>query len=170
MIHQLLFVVNNCCGGESAVAIVEMLVFEVGDTVLGVDIAEVVEVTTARKITTIPNMPKAYEGVCDSRGTIIPVVNLYNVLSVTELPERMMFVTCSYTDITAAFMTGRVHGIMRVDSTDIMKPPQMYSKNTTTTCKLKGVVASDKHNVLLVALDDVLEPLGLAVVKETKQK
>lgn len=151
-------------------ATVEILVFEVGENVLGVNIADVVEITTSRKVTPVPSMPEAYEGVCDSRGVVIPVINLYKVLHVSTQPEQTMFVTCSYTHLSVAFVTGKVHGIKRVESKDIINPPALLNKGENAThCKLTGVIASNDCNILLVALDSILKQLGLLDTENAQQ-
>lgn len=143
-------------------ATTEILVFEVNGSVCGVNIANVVEITTATAVTTIPATPDEFEGVCSSRGTIIPVLNLYKILHKEQRNDtKTMFVTCSYDNVTVAFRTGKVYGIRREESDSIIAPPKMlYGSNNSTTL-LVGVVPTEQLNILLLDLKRVLQKLGL---------
>lgn len=143
-------------------ATVEILVFEVGDGVFGVDIANVIEITTATEVTPVPASPDVVDGVCSSRGTIITVIDLFKVLHKEhEQTEHSMFVTCNYAGVTAAFRTGTVRGIQRTEEDSVIPPPAMLNGESSSDSLLKGVVPTETENILMLDLARVLDRLGL---------
>ena len=54
----------------------QMVVFEIGREVYGVDIETVHEIIRMQEITAIPRAPQFVEGVINLRGKVIPVVDL----------------------------------------------------------------------------------------------
>lgn len=119
-----------------------------------------VEITTATTVTPVPATPDEFEGVCSSRGTIIPVLNLYKILHKEQRNDtKTMFVTCSYDKV--AFRTGKVYGIRREESDSIIASPKMLYGSNNSTPLLVGVVSTEQINILLLDLKRVLQKLGL---------
>lgn len=113
---------------ESGTNELELLVFELADGVYGINISKVVEIAPAVFVTKLPNSDNVIEGVYNSRGEIVSVINLYQITHNTPLEnEKSMFIVCNFNQMTVAFHVGRVRGIERISWEEIKAPPAVSS-------------------------------------------
>ncbi len=103
------------------VARAELLTFELGDEVYGIDIQAVVEILTPRPITPLPRAPSFVAGVAGLRGAVIPVLDMAARLGVGEgAPGRgMHIVVLRDEDEAMGFRVDRVRGVVRLGGDEV---------------------------------------------------
>lgn len=147
---------------ESGTNEVEILEFEVGNSVYGINIAKVIEITTAQSVTQIPSSGDEVEGVFVSRGVVVPVINLYEVTH--EQPtekERAMFIVCNFNKMTVAFHVGNVRGIQRISWDDIKTPPAIAnSGNHRSAGLLTGITEIEEHLIMILDFEKIVTEIN----------
>jgi purine-binding chemotaxis protein CheW len=84
-------------GTTASVQDQQIVLCELGGELYGIDIARVEEIIRLPKITRVPRAPHSIEGVINLRGTVIPVVDLRQVLGLrlTEATKSSRVVVVS---------------------------------------------------------------------------
>lgn len=117
----------------------------------GLDSESILEVMSTPKITTIPGMPPAMDGIVNIRGAMVPVLNLpkYANLKTKKTPEMMIVVQVQKQ--MQGLLVDQVENFFQLDSTQWKEPPsflQQYTKGW-----IHGMV--DLRNGQLVTVLDV---------------
>jgi|GEM_PF-8600 two-component system chemotaxis response regulator CheV len=110
---------------ESGTNELEILVFDVGDYVFGVNVAKVREVLPAPAITYLPNAHPSIRGVFKLRNQVVPCVSLADFLGVLRY-EGEGETTAILTDLNqqeTAFLVDRVEKIHRLSWEDVLAVP-----------------------------------------------
>jgi two-component system chemotaxis response regulator CheV len=145
---------------ESGTNELELLVFEVGDSLFGINIAKVVEIMIDSEVTPVPNSAPEVEGVFIPRDKLISVIDLHKVIHTEKRPEKNMFVICEFNKLTVAFRVGNVEGIQRISWSDITDPPAMSSSGTEAGIST-GVVKIDGKIIIIMDFEKIVSMLNL---------
>jgi two-component system chemotaxis response regulator CheV len=145
---------------ESGTNELELLVFEVGDSTFGINIAKVVEIMINMDVTPVPNAPEEVEGVFIPRDKLISVIDLHKVIHTEKTEQTDIFVICEFNKITVAFRVGKVDGIQRIKWSDISDPP-MGTSNTEATGISTGVVKIDGKIIIIMDFEKIVSRLNL---------
>jgi two-component system chemotaxis response regulator CheV len=145
---------------ESGTNELELLVFEVGDSTFGINIAKVVEIMINMEVTPVPNAPDEVEGVFIPRDKLISVIDLHKVIHTEKNDQNDIFVICEFNKITVAFRVGKVDGIQRIKWSDISDPP-MGTSNTEATGISTGVVKIDGKIIIIMDFEKIVSRLNL---------
>jgi len=88
----------------------EIVVFAIGERMVGFPASTVRELIRAVTVTGLPGAPRGVDGVIDLRGTLIPIVDLSERLGVSPRPLRAsdQFLICNATAGTLAVRADRV--------------------------------------------------------------
>ncbi|MDR0992567.1 MAG: chemotaxis protein [Ruminococcus sp.] len=146
---------------ESGTNELELLVFEVGDSTFGINIAKVVEIMINMDVTPVPNAPEEVEGVFIPRDKLISVIDLHKVIHTEKNDQTDIFVICEFNKITVAFRVGKVDGIQRIKWSDISDPP-MGTSNSEATGISTGVVKIDGKIIIIMDFEKIVSRLNLA--------
>ncbi|MGQ9563361.1 MAG: chemotaxis protein [Thermogutta sp.] len=112
---------------ESGTNELEILVFDVGHYVFGVNVAKVREVLPAPVITHLPNAHPSIRGVFKLRDQVVPCVSLADYLG-EYLGDEAGGSTCILTDLNqqqTAFLVDRVERIHRLSWEDVLAVPPL---------------------------------------------
>lgn len=112
---------------ESGTNELEILVFDVGHYVFGVNVAKVREVLPAPAITQLPNAHPSIRGVFKLRNQVVPCVSLADYLG-EYLDNDSRESTCILTDLNqqqTAFLVDRVERIHRLSWEDVLAVPPL---------------------------------------------
>ena len=63
----------------------QLVTFQLGDELYGVDIMDVKEIVKVQSVRPIPNAPYYVEGIINLRGEIIPIINLHKRFHLQKL-------------------------------------------------------------------------------------
>jgi two-component system chemotaxis response regulator CheV len=145
---------------ESGTNELELLVFEVGDSTFGINIAKVVEIMINMEVTPVPNSPEEVEGVFIPRDKLISVIDLHKVTKVEKRDENDIFVICEFNKITVAFRVGKVDGIQRIKWSDISDPPMGTGQSEGAGIST-GVVKIDGKIIIIMDFEKIVSRLNL---------
>lgn len=113
---------------ESGTNELQILEFNVGNNVYGINIAKVSEIMTDQEITPIPNGPDEVEGVFIPRDQLITVIDLHKVLHIPNPGiQKSVIIVCQFNKMQVAFHVTKVNGFQRISWTDIVEPPAVSS-------------------------------------------
>lgn len=103
------------------VARIELLTFELGEEVYGVDLQQVVEILTPRPVTPLPRAPSFVAGVASLRGAVIPVLDLAARLGLpTAAPGGATRIVVLKDGAEAmGFRVDRVRGVVRLGCDEV---------------------------------------------------
>jgi purine-binding chemotaxis protein CheW len=104
---------------------VEVLWFNVGEVVYGIEIKYINEIIGIEKATVIPKIPEYIKGVINIRGKVVPVISIRNRFGIEEIPYDDR--TCI---IVLEFENGQQQVGVIVDRVQevIVVPPDLITK------------------------------------------
>lgn len=149
----------------------EVIVFEVGASLFGINVMKVREIIPAQPITPIPNSHKHIEGIIRLRDEVITVVNLTEVLGfeASENISEDKFIVSELNQLKVAFRVHDVSRIHRVSWQDIRKPNEL-AQNIDTAAT--GVLKIEEEMILLLDFEKIIvdiNPERSISVEQVKQ-
>ncbi len=148
----------------------QLVTFQLGEELYGIDIMNVREIQKVREIRTIPNSPMYVEGIFNLRGNIIPIISLHKRfhLRKAELGEedKMLsgFMIISINDRFIGVYIDKVSRVMTIETSDIQPPPQMISGIGTEY--IQGVVKEDDGYLIILDIKRLFDPKELQALGE----
>ena len=134
----------------------QLVIFELGKEVYGVDISRVQEIIRMATITKLPRAPEFVEGVINLRGRVIPVVDLKKRfgLGQGEHDRSSRIVVVDAGHHTLGMVVDAVSEVLRVQSQAIEPPSPVVT--TVESDYIRGIAKLDGRLVILLDLDKVL--------------
>lgn len=111
----------------------QLVTFQLGEELYGVDIMMVKEIVRVQEIRPIPNAPDYVEGIFNLRSEIIPIINLhkrFHLKKPVELEEDEYsggFVILEIDGNKIGVIIDRIARVVTVEPDEIQPPPQMIS-------------------------------------------
>ena len=114
----------------------QLVTFQLGEELYGVDIMDVKEIVKVQTVRPIPNAPYYVEGIFNLRSEIIPIINLHKrfrlkkiEVSEDEADDEFQggFIILNIDGLKIGIIIDRVARVMSVKTDDIKPPPQMLS-------------------------------------------
>ncbi|MEC1535755.1 chemotaxis protein CheW [Bacillus sonorensis] len=123
----------------------EIVKFEVGHNVFGINVMKVREIIQPVGITKVPHSHRHMEGMITLRGEILPVIDLFSFFTVEhgEEEKQEKFIVTEFNKRKIVFHTGSVSQIHRVSWGEIEKPTalnQGMERHLTGIIKLEGTM------------------------------
>jgi len=127
----------------------EIVMFNVGEGLFGINVLKVREIVNAIDVTTIPNAHPNVEGVIRLREEVLPVVNLAKVLAIPESedPSKDKLIIAELNQIKIAFRVHDVSRIYRISWEQIEKPSEISSGQEAYAIGI--IKLEDKISILL---------------------
>jgi len=146
----------------------EILVFRVGDYPYGVNVAKVREVRRLDKVTFLPGMPDAIDGVVRIRDAVVPSVDLHKYLwgsrkSVSDVDEHLVLL--EFNNRMIAFRVQRIERVFRVSWQEIQPMPRCSSDHVPVT----GLVLIDGRIIPLLDFESIGATLGVSGSTEVEK-
>ncbi|RJQ55770.1 MAG: hypothetical protein C4526_03210 [Nitrospiraceae bacterium] len=139
--------------------------FNLNDNEFMIPILKVREIITMPSITNLPQLPDYIKGVTNLRGTVIPVVNLKNLLNSTVNGDcGKTVIVVSAGKITYGIIVDGITGVVKVNESDIEQPDQIISGNADL---LEGVAKLDNRLIVLLNTKKILPVDDLDLLEET---
>lgn len=140
---------------ESGTNELEVIMFELGSGVFGINVLKVREIINAVEVTKIPNAHEHVEGVIRLREEVLPVVNLANVLNIAESedPERDKFIIAELNQLKIAFRVHHVSRIHRISWEQIEKPSELSAGEHAYAI---GIIKLEDHMSILLDFEKVV--------------
>ena len=145
----------------------QLVTFQLGAELYGVDIMVVKEIVRVQEIRPIPNAPSYVEGIFNLRGEIIPIISLHKrfhlkkAVDIEDEEYSSGFVILQIENNKIGVIIDRIARVISVDPDDIQPPPQMITGIGSEY--IRGVIRQEVGGYLIV-----LEVERLFDIKELK--
>ena len=133
----------------------QLVTFQLGDEIYGVDIMDVMEIVKIQDVRPIPNAPYYVEGIINLRGEIIPIIDLHKRFRLKSLKDEDIdpdieggFIILSIENNKIGIIIDRVARVVSVTADDIKDPPQMFSGIGSEY--IQGVIRADNGTYLIM--------------------
>lgn len=153
---------------ESGTNELEVIVFEVGSGLFGINVMKVREIIQPMNITVMPHSHPNVEGIIKLREEIIPVIDLSAAINFPPLKTQTSdkFIVSELNQVKVAFRVHSVSRIHRISWEQIEKPNELSQGLKDLTI---GVVKMDENMVLLIDYEkvvyDIMPEAGLSSAK-----
>jgi len=149
--------------------LMQLVGFEVGKEIFGVDILMVREIIRSAPITAVPNSPEFVEGVINLRGDIIPVIDLRKRLNLytDEMQDKNWILILEVEGSVTGFVVDRVDDVMKIDQNNIEAAPEIVLAGLESQY-IRGVCeVGDKRLMILLNFDSILLANEIKQLKDT---
>ena len=136
---------------------VEVLFFNIGDTVYGIEIEYINEIIGIEHITVVPKIPDYIKGIINIRGKMVPVISVRKRFGMEEIPydDRTCIIVIEFENgIQVGIIVDRVQEVVVVDKDIISKTPDC--KNVNTNRYIKSIVNDNDGIKLLLDCDKLI--------------
>ena len=134
---------------------IQLVTFQLGEELYGVDIMDVKEIVKVRKVRPIPNAPYYVEGIFNLRSEIIPIINLHKRFQIKKLAvddgdEGLEggFIILNIDDNKIGIIIDKIARVVTINTEDIKAPPQMISGIGTEY--IRGVIRQDDKYLIML--------------------
>lgn len=133
----------------------QVVIFNLGNQIYGVDIKNVVEIIRHEAITTVPGNADFIEGIIKLRGRIIPLVDLSKQLigSACQFMDSARIIVAEAGSVKIGMIVDSVSEVLRFSTEQIEPTPDIL---LSKTFYLEGVVLIDDRLVILLDLDRLI--------------
>ncbi len=138
--------------------LMQLVCFNIGDEIFGVDILMVQEIIRSTPVTPIPDSPSFIEGVINLRGNIIPVIDLRKRLDLERhkpAEDKVWIIILNINGRTAGFIVDFVSEVLKVARAEIKPPPDIVSVGLNSQY-IKGVCNIEKGLLVLLNFNRIL--------------
>lgn len=149
--------------------LMQLVGFEVGREIFGVDILMVREIIRSAPITAVPNSPEFVEGVINLRGDIIPVIDLRKRLNLyrDETQDKNWVLILEVEGSVTGFVVDRVDDVLKIDQNNIEAAPEIVLAGLESQY-IRGVCeVGDKRLMILLNFDSILLANEIKQLKDT---
>ncbi len=130
----------------------ELITFEVGGQVFGLDIMAIREIRAWTPTTRLPRVPHYVAGVVNLRGTVLPVIDLAARLGwqPTEPTPRHAIIVTQMGHQACGLIVDGVSDIVTISSETLQPPPT--TANDSIVAFLEGLAAIEESMVMVLNL------------------
>lgn len=135
----------------------EVLFFDIGETVYGIEIKYINEIIGIEQITVVPKIPEHIKGVINIRGKVVPVISIRKRFGMEEIPydDRTCIIVLEFEDGNqVGVIVDRVHEVIVVKQSEISKVPD--AKNVNSNRYLKSIINMESGIRLLLDCDKLI--------------
>lgn len=146
----------------------QLVVFDLGEEVYGVDISRVQEIIRMQAITQVPGAPHFVEGVINLRGKIIPVIDLHRRFGLPESDARRSsrIVVVETEGRVIGMVVDAVSEVLRIASSAV-EPPSPIVVGADSDY-IRGIAKLESRLIILLQLDRVLTSEQKAALQGTE--
>ncbi len=139
----------------------ELVLFDLGKEVYGIDISVVIEIIRMQPITKVPKAPFFVEGVINLRGKVIPIVDMRKRFGLPKAEQnkdnRIMVLDSGGQNI--GIIIDAVTEVLRIPS-DSVEPPSDIIVSASSDYLL-GIAKHDKNMIILLDMERVFSKDGV---------
>ncbi len=141
----------------------QLVTFQLGEELYGVDIMDVKEIVKTQNIRPIPNAPFYVEGIFNLRREIIPVISLHKRFRIEKLKleeedgeDQGGFIILNIDGIKIGIIIDRIERVVQVRSDDVKPPPQVLSSIGTEY--IHGVIRQENNYLVVLDIRRLFNP------------
>ena len=138
----------------------QLVSFELGGELYGIEITKVREIILITEITQIPQTPPYVKGLINLRSTVIPVIDLRALFGLPEeeLGDDSRIMVIQAAGRTIGIVVDAVSEVLRVKKEQIAPPPPTVAQLGREY--LTGLVRLDRQLLILLDIDKILGDNG----------
>ncbi|WP_343526038.1 chemotaxis protein CheW [Sphingomonas sp.] len=139
----------------------QLITFQLGDQILGVDIMAIREIRAWSPATPLPNVPAHVRGVVNLRGVVLPVLDLRHRLGwgITDPSARHVIIVVRIGEQLQGLIVDAVNDIVTIPPESMQPLPDMG--DSTAAHFLDGLATIDQRLILILALDRLSDGVGV---------
>ncbi|MBO5400874.1 MAG: purine-binding chemotaxis protein CheW [Spirochaetaceae bacterium] len=144
----------------------QLVTFQLGQELYGVDIMDVKEIVKIQNIRPIPNAPYYVEGIFNLRSEIIPVISLHKRFRIEQIErtdedeeDQGGFIILNIDGIKIGIIIDRIERVVQVKNEEIKPPPQMLTGIGTEY--IHGVIRQENGYLIILDIRRVFNPKDL---------
>ena len=151
----------------------QLVTFQLGEELYGVNIMDVKEIVRVQAIRPIPNAPTYVEGIFNLRSEIIPIINLHKrfhlrKLASSEEDELLSgFIIIDVEGMKLGIIIDRISRVVTVEKEEVQPPPQMFSGIGAEY--IQGVVRQENGYLIILDIRDLFNPKELQKIAELRR-
>ncbi|MCH5290338.1 MAG: chemotaxis protein CheW [Treponema sp.] len=135
----------------------QLVTFQLGEELYGVDIMDVKEIVKVQNVRPIPNAPYYVEGIINLRSEIIPIINLHKRFHIQKMmvvdeddlsEDEGGFIILDIEGNRIGIIIDRIARVVQVEKGDVKPPPQMLSGIGTEY--IQGVVRQESAYLIIL--------------------
>ncbi len=137
---------------------VEVLFFNIGEIIYGIEIKYINEIIGIEQITIVPKIPDYIKGVINIRGKVVPVISIRRRFGIEEIPydDRTCIIVLEYENGTqVGIIVDRVQEVVVVNKKEISKTPDY--KNVNANRYIKNIIENGSEIKLLLDCDKLIQ-------------
>ncbi|PLX69747.1 MAG: chemotaxis protein CheW [Denitrovibrio sp.] len=149
---------------------IQVLTFELGKEVYGIDISSVREVLEQSNLTKVPQMPAYISGVINLRGHAVPVVDM-NKKFYNKMTEKTVDTCIIITEVTMGedivvigALVDSVDEVISFDAFNQEPPPKLGSQLKTDF--IKCMAKKDEHFAIILDVNKVFSGEEIAGISD----
>ena len=112
---------------------IQLVTFQLGEEVYGVDIMSVKEIVKIQEIRPIPSAPYYVEGIMNLRRQIVPIINLHKRFRLAQIEKKPGdstdfdggFIILNIDGNNIGIIIDRIARVVMVDTAEINPPPKV---------------------------------------------
>ena len=135
-------------------AVVQLIVFCLGDEDYGIRIEQVKEVTITPEVARMPRTPAFIKGIANLRGDIISIIDLEERFGLCPagrpLPERSYTIAVEAADYTLGLLVRDVPHPLTLPQSRIEPTPEFVQDSSQREKYLEGIAKLDNGNIIIV--------------------
>ena len=145
-------------------SVYQLVTFQLGEELYGVDIMDVKEIVKIQAIRSIPNAPYYVEGIFNLRSEIIPIISLHKRFRLKKLDIsddvsgefEGGFIILNIDGLKIGIIIDRIARVISVNKNEIQPPPQMLSGIGTEY--IHGVVRQNNGYLIILDIRSLFNP------------
>ncbi|MDR2403111.1 MAG: chemotaxis protein CheW [Spirochaetaceae bacterium] len=152
----------------------QLVTFQIGEELYGIDIMDVKEIVRVQAIRVIPNAPSYVEGIFNLRSEIIPIINLHKRFHLKKMvnseEDELLsgFIIIDVDGMKLGVIIDRVSRVVTVEQNDIQPPPQMLSGIGAEY--IQGVVRQEHGYLIILDIRDLFNPKELQKIADLRRQ
>jgi purine-binding chemotaxis protein CheW len=151
----------------------QLVTFQLGEELYGINIMDVKEIVRVQTIRGIPNAPAYVEGIFNLRSEIIPIINLHKRFHLKKLvsseEDELLsgFVILDIDGMKLGIIIDRISRVITIEREDIQPPPQMLTGIGAEY--IRGVVRQEQGYLIILNIRDLFNPRELQKIAELRR-
>ncbi|MCL2179769.1 MAG: chemotaxis protein CheW [Treponema sp.] len=151
----------------------QLVTFQLGEELYGVNIMDVKEIVRVQAIRAIPNAPTYVEGIFNLRSEIIPIINLHKRFHLRKLvsseEDELLsgFVIIDIDGMKLGIIIDKISRVVTIEHEEIQPPPQMFSGIGAEY--IQGVVRQESGYLIILDIRDLFNPKELQKIAELRR-
>ena len=153
---------------------IQLVTFQLGEELYGINIMDVKEIVRAQEIRQLPNAPGYVEGIFNLRGEIIPIINLHKRFHLkkaasSEEDELLSgFIIIDVDGMKLGVIIDRVSRVVSIEREEMQPPPQMLTGIGSEY--IQGVVRQEEGGYLIMLnIRDLFNPRELQKIADLRR-